>query len=410
MQGTLRDRWLMTLCVSRIMLYALYMAYAACLPVLMHAWNMSATQAGSVSGAYMLTYGFSLVGASALADRFGARRVFMWSAWSTGVTSVAFGLFARDYASALVLYCAVALCQGGVYSPAVMLFADRYQPAVRGRAVGMLIAGTSLGYALSLLTAGVMLGLSGYRLAFAVCGVVPLAGAVMAAVALRDTPNVVHARPAGEPSLRVIRRNPDAVRLIAGYTGHSWELLGSWNWLPAFLAASLALTGGDPTLAAALGAGATAVMHGCGSVAASTMGSLSDRLGRRRVLLMLAVAGTALSMAMGWLVYAPFAVLVLLALVYGFVSVGDSPVLSTALTEAVAPRHLGAALATRSVFGFGAGALAPVVFGVVLDATAPAGSPALSWGLAFASLGLGGVVAVACARGLRSGDRPAIAD
>jgi MFS family permease len=211
---------------------------------------------------------------------------------------------------------------------------------------------------------------------------------------------VVHPRSAGEPSLRVIRRSPDAVRLVAGYTGHSWELLGSWQWLPAFLAASLALSGGDPALAAALGAGATAVMHVCGSIAASTMGTLSDRLGRRRVLVSLALASTILSFGLGWLVFMPFVLLVVLALLYGFVSVGDSPVLSTALTEAVAPQHLGAALATRSVFGFGAGALAPVVFGAVLDAASPLGSPMLSWGLAFASLGVGGVVAVVCARGL----------
>jgi MFS family permease len=156
MEGTFRDRWLMTLCLSRVMLYALYMAYAACLPVLIDAWDMTATQAGSVSGAYMFTYAVSLVGASALSDRFGARRVFMGSAWLSGFASLAFGLFAHDYLSALLLYCTVALFQGGVYSPAVMLFAHRYPPAVRGRAVGMLIASTSLGYALSLLAAGTM--------------------------------------------------------------------------------------------------------------------------------------------------------------------------------------------------------------------------------------------------------------
>jgi len=400
MEGTLKDRWLTTLCLSRALMYAIYMVYAACLPVLMHEWAMSAAQAGTVSGAFMIAYATSLVASSWLAGRFGARRVFYWSSWLSGLSALAFGLFAHDYLSALLLYGLAALTQGGTYAPAVMLFADRYAPKVRGRAVGMLIASTSLGYAFSLMVSGTLLGLGGYRLAFLVCGALPLAGAAMTAYALRDTPNVVHRHDRSESSLRALRRNPDAVRLIVGYTGHSWELLGMWQWLPAFLAASLALAGGELGRAAALGAGFSAAMHVCGSFASSSMGGLSDRLGRPRVLFALGVAGATFSMTIGWLVTAPFAVLLVLALAYGFVAVGDSPVLSTALTEAVPAEHLGAALATRSILGFGGGAVAPVVFGAVLDASAGHGSPTLSWGLAFVALGIGGVVAAACARRL----------
>jgi MFS family permease len=394
MQGTFRDRWLLTLCCSRSLMYAIFMVYAACLPVLMDAWGMSAAQAGTVSGAFMLSYAVSLVAASWLASRFGARRVFMWSAWSSGATALAFGMLARDYASAVTLYALAALTLGGTYSPAVMLFADRYPPRVRGGAVGMLIASTSLGYAFSLLVSSVLLGLGGYRLAMLVCGALPIMGAALAALALRNTPNQVHAALGHESSVRALLGNRNAVRLIAGYTGHSWELLGMWQWLPAFLAACLAIAGDRPAEAAALGAGFTGVMHVCGSFAASTMGGLSDALGRRSVLLALALLGTAFSATIGWLVAAPFALLVVLALAYGFVTIGDSPVLSTALTESLPASHLGTALAVRSMLGFGCGAVAPVAFGAVLDLSSGAGVPALSWGLAFMSLGAGGAVAV----------------
>src|SRR2546429_2770404 len=43
-----------------------------------------------------------------------------------------------------------------------------------------------------------------------------------------------------------------------------------------------------------------------------------------------------------------FRSIVAVGAVYGFTALGDSPVLSTALTEAVDPAHLGAALALRS--------------------------------------------------------------
>ena len=66
-----------------------------------------------------------------------------------------------------------------------------------------------------------------------------------------------------------------------------------------------------------------------------------------------------------------------------------------ALTEAVAPRHLGAAYALRSVLGFGAGAVSTWVFGLVLDwgRADPAISPVVPWGVAFAVMGLGGLLA-----------------
>ena len=66
-----------------------------------------------------------------------------------------------------------------------------------------------------------------------------------------------------------------------------------------------------------------------------------------------------------------------------------------ALTEAVAPRHLGAAYALRSVLGFGAGAVSTWVFELVLDwgRADPAIPPVVTWGVAFAVMGLGGLLA-----------------
>jgi MFS family permease len=93
-------------------------------------------------------------------------------------------------------------------------------------------------------------------------------------------------------------------------------------------------------------------------------------------------------------------VLIPLALAYAFVTLGDSPVLTTAISEVVRPGYLGAVLAWRGFAGFGAGAVAPLAFGFVLDQTHMNG-PMVSWGLAFAGLGLGGAIALACALALR---------
>jgi MFS family permease len=134
------------------------------------------------------------------------------------------------------------------------------------------------------------------------------------------------------------------------------------------------------------------------------MGRLSDRTGRRPILVTLAGAGAIVSFAIGWLVHAPSLILVPLVLAYAFVTLGDSPVLTTAISEAVRPGYLGAVLAWRGFAGFGAGAVAPLAVGLVLDAAGGAGaSPAVSWGLAFVALGFGGAIALACALALRPG-------
>jgi MFS family permease len=128
-----------------------------------------------------------------------------------------------------------------------------------------------------------------------------------------------------------------------------------------------------------------------GLVASSSMGGLSDRLGRRAVLLGLASISAACSFAFGWLIGWPLAVLLAVGALYAFTALGDSPVLSTAFTESVPPAYLGAGLAVRSLLGFGAGAVAPLVFGAVLDATNAPGVTPTVWGWAFGTLGLGGV-------------------
>jgi MFS family permease len=132
------------------------------------------------------------------------------------------------------------------------------------------------------------------------------------------------------------------------------------------------------------------------------MGRLSDRLGRKVVLFGLAATSAACSLVFGWLVTAPIAVVFAVGALYGFTALGDSPVLSTALTETVGAPYLGAALALRSFLGFGAGAVAPIVFGRILDLTNVPGPSPTTWGWAFVALGGGGLLAAYSAWGLAS--------
>ncbi|MGH7277004.1 MAG: MFS transporter [Candidatus Rokuibacteriota bacterium] len=394
------DRWLLAVCASRTFMTSMFMTYAATLPVLRSEWGMTATAAGSISTGFQLGYAVSLVFFSSLADRAGARRVFLGSAWMSAVSALLFAGFARSYVSGLTLYTLVALSQGGTYTTAIMLFADRYPPERRGAAVGWLIASSSAGYALSLVVSGAAVRWGGYPLSFLVSALGPVVGVVVAWFALRRTPNVVHPRREGARFGTAVLKNRPAMRLIAGYTFHSWELLGMWAWTPAFVAAVFAVSGTASVRAVELASYVSAAFHLMGLVASSSMGRLSDGLGRRVVLLGLASTSAVCSLVFGWLIGLPVAIVFAVGALYGFTALGDSPVLSTALTEAVGASHLGASLALRSFLGFGAGAVAPLVFGRVLDLTNAPGPFPTAWGWAFVTLGLGGLGAAWCAHGL----------
>jgi MFS family permease len=398
----LSERRLVAICVARVFLFATFMTVAATIPPIMVEWRLSAAAAGAIVSSFTIGYAASLFVFAWFADYWGAKRMVYVSALAAAVTSLGFGLLARDWWLAMVLYGLVGLAQGGVYTPLVMVLSDEVEPARRGSAMGWLIASTSIGYAASLIVAGLGIALGGWQAAFVLTGILPAVGAVILIAALAPLPRRIHPRPREVRLADELLRNKEGRLLIAGYVAHSWELLGMWAWIPAFLAASLALGGMGAAGSTVSGAYLSAALHLFGATAAFTMGRLSDRTGRRPVLLALAGAGAITSFVVGWLVHAPPMVLVPLALAYAFVCLGDSPVLTTALSEAVRPGYLGAGLAWRGLAGFGAGAVAPLGFGLVLDAATAADlGAAISWGLAFTTLGLGGVVALACAAALR---------
>ena len=89
-------------------------------------------------------YAVSLLIFSILADRIGAKRVFLLSSFFSVITSLLFAFLARDYYSGLILYTLVGISMGGSYTPGLMMLADRYAPSDRGRAVGFFVASTSL--------------------------------------------------------------------------------------------------------------------------------------------------------------------------------------------------------------------------------------------------------------------------
>ncbi|CAO3357848.1 MFS transporter [Azospirillum melinis] len=397
-----RPIWFVLLCASRFATSLSFMVYAGALVPAMQAWGMSAGEAGSIQSAFNVGYALSLVGSSWFADSLGAKRVFLCASWATALTGIAFAFFARSAESGLLLFALMGLTQGGTYAPSIMLVAQGVPADRRGAAVGWLLAAGSLGYFASIALAAWLAERFGYEAAFIACGLGPLLAALLATPGLLGRPNLVAG--GGARRLRGAFRflsDRRSFLLTAGYTAHCWELLGMWAWLPAFLTASLAGAGGDG--AGMRGLWIAGAIHLSGFLSSLLMGRASDRLGRRAVLVAMGVLGAACSFTIGWMDGMPLALVLAVAALYGFSALGDSPVLSTAMTESVEPGSLGAALAVRSILGFGAGGAAPLAVGLVLDRAGGAGDAGWGWG--FALLGVGGGLATVCAL-LLPADRP----
>jgi MFS family permease len=398
------DWWLTGICFGRALSQTVTMVYAAALPVLQREWEMSAAKAGAIASGYQIGYAISLLVISSLADRIGARFLFIASMLSGAVCTTAFAFCARGYLSALILYTLVALAIGGSYTTGLMLLVDRYAPDRRGMATGSYIASSSLAYVVSLSLSGLTIPVGGYKLSFFVTAVATIAGAILSWITLSRTQETVVVRKKQQSFRKEVLANKPAMLFMGAYTVHCWELLGMWAWAPAFMTACLVVQGSEGLSAAGMGAYITAGFHLAGLVASFSMGTLSDRLGRARVILFLASISTFCSFVFGWMIGLPFFLIILVGILYSFTSLGDSPVLSAGLTEVVTPSYLGAAFGLRSLLGFGAGGISPLVFGAILDWTNPHGAGQTyyaTWGWAFVSLGLPGFGAIWAAHKLK---------
>jgi MFS family permease len=377
--------WLAALCSSRVLAATWFVAYSAVLPLTQAQWGLTGREAGMIQAAFHLGYLTSLFIVGFLADHFGARRTYILAGIAACISPWFFVLFADGFWSAFWLHALTGLCQGGSYTPALALINDNVARERRGRAMGYLIAGSSAGYALCLAVSGVALKFTDWRGALMIVACLPMVSWLLGLLVLKGTENRIHPRPAGESllaSIPAVLRNKRGMLSIWGYTFHNWELLGLWAWLPAFLTAALLLQG-HSTESALMFAGLTYLANIGGSIIGGTM---ADRWGRIPTILTWSCVSLALSFSIGWLVAAPIAAVVALACLYNFAGIADSSTHSTVLAESVPAHYLGVAYAVRSVVGFGAGVVSPVVFGWALDASGG------SWGIAWVTLGVGAIL------------------
>jgi len=392
----MRDKtWLYMLCLAEIGTMLVLLNYSAVLPIVKEEWGLSNTQAGLIYSAYQVGYIILVMVLSTLTDYVDAKKIYVFSAIWAGVAGIAFALFADGFVSALVLRCLTGVGLAGTYMPGLKMVSAKFSSNRRGWAVGLYVGAFSLGTALSLFFSGVLTGLFDWRTAIFITSLGPIFGGLLASITLDSLPPL---RAAGEKgTFRHVLSNRPALLVMAGYAAHMWEMFGMRGWIVAFFAAALVSRSMDMALAASYGAVFSAVIIMVGGFSTALAGALSDRYGRVRTIQVIMFSSAACSLFFGWIQPWPVLLVVLISLVYGILVTAESSVLSTSVTELVPFEYLGSAMAVQSLFGWTAAAIAPVVFGVILDLTNPEQIVAELgytpfWGPAFIILGLGALL------------------
>ncbi|MEK7668962.1 MAG: MFS transporter, partial [Gemmatimonadota bacterium] len=160
----------------------------------------------------------------------------------------------------------------------------------------------------------------------------------------RDGPFPFERRPFAWGLVGVVVRCREVRLATSGYLGHMWELYAMWSWIAAFLAmgAGLSARGADLAAFAAIAAGGAGCVLG---------GVLADRVGRERLTIW-AMALSGSCAAIIGLTSASPALVVAVAVVWGFAVVADSAQFSALVTE-LAPSHaVGTALTLQTSLGF----------------------------------------------------------
>jgi MFS family permease len=407
--------WLLALCAVQLGTLLVFMNFAGALPLIQADWGLSNAQAGAIQAARQFGYVVAVLILSSLTDYVRAERLIAGSALWAGLSNLAFAQWAGGASSGMALRALTGVGIAGIYMPGMKLISQCVPAERRGRAVGLFVSSFTLGAAASIALGGGLAATLGWRTAFALTSVGPLAGALIswrvlspaAALMVGEKQTAVDRaakRGAGRPITEVFRNRP-ALLAITAYTAHAWEVLGLRSWLPAFMAAALVQAGvglGEATRRGATMAGVATVM---GAVGVALVATLSDRFGRPRTIMVIVSGGLVSILALGFTMTLPWALIVGVSLLAALLANADSAVISTTLTESVPAEILGRVLGVYSFLGFSAGAIAPLVFGAVLDSvTTRAGATAWTW--AFATLALGSVVALAAAAALHR-ERPA---
>ncbi len=373
---------------AKILSLAGSMVFPGLLPMIQSEWSLSNTEAGWINGAFSAGYGITVPVLVGLTDRIDARRIYLLSAALGALAMLGFAVLAEGFWTAVIFRVLIGVSFAGTYMPGLKLLGARLSGSGQSRAISFYSGSVAIGMAFSVLVAGLVPDYLDWRWAAALTGLGPLVAVVLVALLIDAEPKGA-AEPGIAPTAAPVRvldfrpafRNRGALGYILGYAVHCWEMLGFWGWVVAYLTFALTLRPDPDFPFSPQEIAAVVLLVGWPASVLGNEGAL--RWGRRRAISVYMLVSVLVGLMLGFSAGLPFAIVALLAVIYGALTSSDSGSLTVGLYEAARAGEQGRTMAVYSSLGFTMGFLAPLAFGGVLDL---AGGGATAWGLAFVVL------------------------
>lgn len=387
------------LCAALVLGLAGNMTFQALVPELAAELGLSKTEIGWISTVNYLAYAAAAPFLVSLTDRVDARRVMAAGLLVSVAAGLGSALFLDGLGSALVWRGLAGIGIAGTYMPGLKALTDRTGGPGQARLQALYTAVYSVGTALSAWLAGIVLVAAGWRAAFAASGLLPAFAGLFLVPLAPHRPRASGAGRAG--GLRAALRQRRAMAFALAYGAHCWELFGFRTWLVAFLVFAAAETGAAVDRATIATLATIVLLLG---LPASLLGNeLAGRLPRAAVVSGYMLASAGLGTALGFALEGGFALVLVLAFLYGWLVMVDSAAITVGTVQAAAPELKGATLAIQTLLGSIGAMLAPLASGFLLDLLG-SGTRA-GWAAALATVAAGALLGPTALAFLARGER-----
>jgi MFS family permease len=348
-------------------------------------WSLSASEAGLMASAFAVGYMLAVPFLTTLTDRMDARVMLLIGSSLSAAATLAFGLFAHDLTSAIIIWGLAGIGFGGAYMPGLKALTDRLGAGDISRSVTLYTATFSFGVGLSFLIAQVAADALGWRAAFYITSLGPLA---MIATALSMAPVQVTSTPRPLFDIKPVFRNRTALGYVFGYGAHCFELYALRTWIVTFWIYVTAHHAGSAVLQPIFVSVIATVL----AMPASILGNeAAIRYGRRRAIVCFMGVAGAIAILLAFTPDASPVIILMLLLLYSLAIPADSGALTSGMSASAHPQYRGATMALHSTVGFGLSAAGGWAVGIALDMGGGMGE-ASGWSVAFLVMAIGGLM------------------
>lgn len=390
-------RLTLLMCSAEVLGMTSLAAFPSFLTELSTLWSLSGAEAGFIGGAFFFGYMVAVPFLSGATDRVDARLVFVLSNLLMALGMTGFAFAASGLWTGALFQAVSGAGLAGCYMPGLRVLADRVPHDAGTRHIAFYTSSFGIGTSAALLIAGALGRAFGWQHAVALMALGPLLAAALVWWRIGEVKPPAAHEARWLPRFGPVLAHPRVRTLVSGYAVHCWELFGLRSWLVAFIAFGWTLSATAPWLTPTE---AAALVMLLGQPASILGNEMAGKVGRSRWIVRVMFASGLMCWLAGAAVGAPWWLLLALLSLYNVTVMADSASLTAGLVHAAPPAQRGAAMALYSLGGFGAGFVAPLVFGAALDLSGGTTTP-LAWTVAFGTLGTGCLIWALFARGER---------